>query len=333
MIKIVSLLLALVLVAPVVIAGESLVIYSGRHAKFLKPVMAEFEKKTGIKVILHNAKASALVNRLRLEGTKTKADAFISNDAGTLQIATDMGLFQAINPALLSKVENNFKSENNFWVGLSARARVLVLNKAYVNELKFVNSVFDLADPRLLGKLAVTHSANGSFISGITVYLKVAGEAKTLAFLKGLKVNTTGKVFNKHSKIVKAVASGKKMIGLVNHYYVYRHLAKHPKAALKIIFPDQEKDGMGVAWNITGVAISKHTKKKESVEKLIAFLLSKEGQSLFAKQNREYPIRKDVKASSEIPARDTYKVANVPMSQLGKDQNKTLSLIEKVGLY
>ncbi len=327
------LILLIVLIGSGVSAAESLVIYSGRHAKFLKPVMAEFEKQTGIKVTLHNAKASALINRMRLEKSKTKADAFISNDAGSLQIGSDIGLFQAMDKGLLTKIEKNYKAKDNTWVGLSARARVLVVNKASLKELDFVKSVFDLADKRLKGKLAITHSANGSFLSGITVYVKVAGKEKTLKFMKGIKINSEGKVFRKHSKIVKAVAAGKKSIGLVNHYYIYRHLAKNPNAPIQILLPDQANGQMGVAWNITGIAISKHTKKKETVEKLIKFLVSKKGQSLFANQNREYPIRVDVKASPEIPARDKMNVADVPMSLLGKDHSKTLNLIEKAGLY
>lgn len=327
------LFLLVILIGPAVSAQDSLIIYSGRKGVFLKPVMQAFEKKTGIKVTLHNAKASGLINRLRLEGKKTRADAFISNDAGSLQIGTDIGLFQKIDPVLLKNINKNYRATDDSWVGLSARTRVLVVNNKHLNDLKFVKSVFDLADSRLMGKIAVTHSANGSFLSGITVYLNFAGEKKILEFMQGLKINTAGKVYNKHSNIVRDVALGKKMIGLVNHYYVYRYLAKHPKASIQILIPDQFKDGMGVALNITGVAITKHTKKKKTVEKLIGFLLSKEGQTLFAEQNREYPIRADVKASPEIPPQSSYRVADVPMAVLGKSQNKTLNLIEKVGFY
>jgi iron(III) transport system substrate-binding protein len=200
------------------------------------------------------------------------------------------------------------------------------------NDTDFVKSVFDLADPRLAGKLAITHSGNESYIAGVTVYMLKAGDEKTSTWLAGMKRNVDGSVFNKHSKIVKAVADGKKAIGLVNHYYIYRHLEKHPDAPIRILLPDQGKDGMGVAWNVAGVAMSKHSKHAAAAEKFIDFVTSEAGQELFAKVNREYPTRKGVAAAAEVPAAGSYKVAGVPMADLGKYRNKTLDLIEAVGM-
>ena len=65
-------------------AVDPLVIYSGRKDKFVKPVIEEFTKQTGIKVKIHSAKSTALINKLKLEGDKTTADLLISNDAGNL---------------------------------------------------------------------------------------------------------------------------------------------------------------------------------------------------------------------------------------------------------
>ncbi len=310
---------------------DSLVIYSGRHEKFVKPVMEAFTKQTGIKVKLLNSKSAALINRMRLEGKNTKADLFISNDAGTLQIGADMGLFQPIDEEIVKVVSPKYRGAKNSWVGLSGRARVLVINTKYENELSFIKSVFDLANPKLLGKLGVTHSANSSFIAGITVYQKLAGDKKTLEFLKGLKKNSAGKVYNKHRKIVEDVAAGKKIVGLVNHYYIFRYLKKNPKAPIKMILPDQGEKGMGIAWNVAGIAILKHTRKLEQAKKLVSFLLSEKGQRMFSMLNNEYPVRKGVPTAKGVTS--DYKVADVPMSVLGKGRNKALNLIEKVGLY
>ena len=62
---------------------------------------------------------------------------------------------------------------------------------------------------------------------------------------------------------------GKKQVGLVNHYYIYRHLAKYPEAPIKIVLPDQGPKDIGVAWNVAGVAISRHSKKRAQAEKLV----------------------------------------------------------------
>ncbi|MDH5803298.1 MAG: extracellular solute-binding protein, partial [Gammaproteobacteria bacterium] len=310
-------------------AADTLTVFSGRSDKFVKPVIEHFTQETGIQVQLHSGKSTGLLNKLRTEGKRTQADLFLSNDAGTLQKGSDLGLFAILPDSALEPIPSNYAAKDKTWVGLSARARVLVVNSKS-KSAKAVQSVFDLAKPEFKNKLAITNSTNESYIAGATVYMLAAGKKRTQAWLEGMKSNVDGKVFDKHSKIVKAVASGKKSIGLVNHYYVYRHLAKHPKDPVSVLIPDQGKDGMGVAWNVAGIAISKHSKKKQLAQKLVEYLVSEQGQQQFAEENREYPTRKGVAASAEVPAAGSYKVADIPMYQLGTQRNATIDLLEVV---
>lgn len=326
-------LLAGMLAASVpVFAQETLVVYSGRSDKFVKPAMEAFTRDTGIKVLLHSAESTELINKLRVEGARTEADLFISNDAGNLQVGSELGLFAPLEEGLVQVVEKNYRASDNSWVGLSARARVLVINTDREEELGFVHSVLDLADPRLKGRLAITSSANSSFIAGVTVYQELLGDAKVETWLRGLKENSKGRVYNKHSRVVSDVASGRKDVGLVNHYYIYRHLDIKPDAHLRMVLPDQGQEGMGVAWNVAGIAVSRYSSNQEQARKLVGFLLSEQGQQMFAEVNREYPVRGGVMAAQGVPAAGSYKVANVPMYRLGEKRNHTLDVIEKVGM-
>lgn len=311
--------------------AEELIVYSGRSDKFIKPVIKAFTKQTGIKVVLHTGSSTALLNKLNLEAERTKADLYISNDAGNLQKGTEFKLFQPMDDKMVKVIPANFRAKDNSWVGLSARARVLVVSTKD-KSADFVKSVFDLADPRLKGKLGITHSSNESYIAGVTVYLRANNEKVIKSWLNGMKTNVGSSVFNKHSKIVKAVANGRKSIGLVNHYYIYRHLAKHPDASIKVVLPDQRKDDMGVAWNVAGVAIVKHSSKKKAAQQLVEFMVSEAGQKLFAEVNQEYPTRPGVPAADKVPTRASYKVADVPMTDLGEYRSATLDIIEAVGM-
>lgn len=312
-------------------AAESLVVYSGRSDKFIKPVIENFTEKTGIKVTVHAGKSTGLLNKLNIEGKRTDADLFISNDAGTLQKGSEMGLFALVPDSIGSQINKRYRASDDTWIGLSARARVMVVNKNSKLAGK-LNSVFDLAKPELKGKLGITNSTNESYIAGVTVYMLATDKSKVESWLRGMKSNVDGKVFNKHSKIVSAVASGKLEAGLVNHYYIFRHLDKNPDAPITLIMPDQSKDQMGVAWNVAGIAISKHSKKQKLAQKLVEYLVSKEGQKQFAEVNREYPTRQGVEASSKVPAAGSFKIADVPMFKLGTHRNETIDLIEKVGM-
>jgi len=312
-------------------AAENLVIYSGRSDKFVKPAVNAFSESTGIKVIVHNAESTALLNKLRLEGERTDADLFLSNDAGNLQKGSDLGLFSPLPENITENIPANYRANDNTWIGLSARARVLVVN-TQSKIAQSVQSVFDIAQPQYKDHIGITNSANESFIAGVTVYMLSQGEDATESWLTSIKENAGRNIFNKHSKIVSAVASGRIDIGLVNHYYIYRHLKKHPNAPIRMLIPDQADGGMGIAWNVAGAALSKHSKKTQSALKLLAFFVSAEGQKIFAEVNQEYPTRPGIATAPEIPALTSIKVANIPMFELGKQRDKTIQLLDKVGM-
>ena len=325
------LLIILSIVTQALPAAESLVIYSGRSDKLVKPVIDQFSKETGIEVILHAGKSPSLLSKLKLEGDRTSADLFLSNDAGTLETGRQLDLFQAVDSAIAERIPANYRAEDNKWIGLAARARVLVINTNLVKPDQ-IKSVFDLADPAYKDKIGITPATNDSFIAGVTVYTEKLGEQKVTQWLKGVKHNAGNHVFEKHRAIVKDVAEGKLAVGLVNHYYIFRHLDNEPDAPIKMLLPDQGASDIGIAWNVSGIAWVKHSHKKDSVNKLLDYLSSHQGQALLARLNREYPVSAGVETDKVLPDPAGIKVADVPMAALGQQRNRSVDMIEALGM-
>lgn len=310
---------------------DELIIYNGRKQKFVEPLLKKFAKEHKITIRLINHNATTLLNKMSLEDSHTEADLFISNDGGNLQRGSDFGLFEPLPKAVLTKVPANLRDANDKWVGLSLRTRVLVVNTE--SELgKNVKSISDLSDPRLKGRIGITTSLNESFIDGVTMYYQAMGRKDLESWLKGLKDNTEGKVYDKHSQIVAAVAEGKKDVGLVNHYYVLRHLKTHPNAPVRILFPDQDQSGIGAAWNLSGIAVSRYSTNKELAMKLVAFLLSDEGQKAFAEVNMEYPASKRVQAVKALPKVESLHLAKVAIHDMSRLRDKTLMRLDMMDM-
>jgi len=311
--------------------SEELLVYSGRKEKFVKPLIEQFTRQTGITVKLVSGNSSLLLSRLSLEDKNTQVDLYISNDAGNLQRGSSYDLFNELPKHITNVIPAEHRSKKNDWIGLSGRLRVLVVNNnsPYANR---ISSVFDMANPDLKGRIGITKSQNESFIGGVTSYMGFAGIQKTREWLAGIRDNAGDKVFNKHSKIVKAVADGNKDVGLVNHYYAYRHLKKHPDAPFKIVIPDQNSGKAGVAWNIAGIAITRFTDQPKAAEKLVEFLISKEGQRVFAEVNQEYPTRADVPAAPHVTPYKSFKIATTSIEELGNKREKTIMEIQRMGL-
>ncbi len=313
-------------------AADKLVVYSGRAERLIKPVLDAFELKTGVKVELLSSGTTELVNRLEVEGARTAADVLITNDAGSLERARELGLFRPLN---LREVDRNipaqFRAADNSWIGLSGRFWIVVYNTKQVKP-DDVKSLLDLATPRWREKIAIPNAGSEYLQAGVSVIKAAQGDAKARDFLNGLKTNAGTRVYGKSSQIVEAVAKGEVPIGIVNHYYIYRQLATDPAAPIGAIMPDQHEGGMGAIMNVAGIGVLKSTQHLESAKLLVEFLVAQAGQKLFADLNKEYPLHPEVKADPALIPRNSFRAALVPLAKLAELREPTQTLIEDAGL-
>ena len=70
-------------------------VYSGRHYNTDRQIYKQFSRETGIKVRLIEATGISLVERLRREGSNSKADLILLVDAARIYNAANSGLLQA----------------------------------------------------------------------------------------------------------------------------------------------------------------------------------------------------------------------------------------------
>jgi iron(III) transport system substrate-binding protein len=190
----------------------------------------------------------------------------------------------------------------------------------------------DLAEPRWKDKVAIPNAGSEYLQAGVSVIKATYGDERTARFLAGLKTNAGTQVYQKSSQIVEAVAKGQAALGIVNHYYVYRHLAAQPTAPIAVIMPDQAEGGMGAIMNVAGIGVIRHTRHLDSAKRLVEFLVAQAGQRFFADLNKEYPLHPDVEADPALINRRSFRVAMVPLARLAELREPTLTLIEQVGL-
>lgn len=321
------------LIAPTpVSAADKLTIYSGRAERLIKPVLDAFTAKTGIQVDLLSSGTTELVNRLKAEGARSPADLLITNDAGSLEMARAAGLLRPLNMREIDRaIPSQFRASDNSWIGLSGRFWIIVYNTTMVKPDR-IKSLLDLADPTWKNKIAIPNSGSEYLQAGVSVVRATIGDDRTKKFLQGLRDNAGTQVYQKSSQIVDAVAKGQVAMGLVNHYYVYRHLATQPTAPLAVLMPDQQQGGMGAIMNVAGIGVLKHTPRLDGAKLLVEFLVAQAGQKMFADLDKEYPLHPEVKADPALIERKSFRAALVPLTKLAELREPTLILIEQVGL-
>jgi len=315
--------------SPTGISGD-LVIYSGRSEPLLQPVIDAFKAQhPDVEVLLKAGSNSELANALIEEQANPQADVFVTTELFTVQSLAQEGVFQSYLPQGADELPAEFLGPDNLWTGLTRRARVIMYNADLVSEEELPSSIFDLTDPQWKGQVAAAGSTNGSMQAQIAAMRQLTGEEETEAWLNGLIVNEVT-FFGGHTDVRKAVGAGEFQLGLVNHYYYYLQQAEGSNVG--IIFPDQGEGQIGLITNATAAAVVNGALHVEAAQAFMDFLVSPEGQKLFAEQNYEYPLLPGVELHPDVQPQDEFRLADVNVAEAAQDFDVTFDLMERVGL-
>lgn len=323
--------------SPVHAAEEKeLNLYTARHYQTDEALYTDFTKQTGIKVNRIEGAEDPLMERIKSEGDKSPADVFITVDAGRLWRADQAGLFQPITSKVLdSRIPAAYRAPDGTWYGFSARARIIVYNKAAVkpDELK---SYADLADPRWKGRICARSAGHVYMLSLISSVIAHDGEQKAEQWAKGVAGNLAREPKGGDTDQLKAVAAGECDIAISNTYYFVR-LLKSTKPEdravvekLGVIWPD--KNGPGVHMNISGGGVLKYAPHKENAIKFLEYLASDQAQQYFANGNNEWPVVPGVKVNNaELESLGKFKADTLNVGELGKNQPAAQKVADRVG--
>ncbi|MFC7218281.1 iron ABC transporter substrate-binding protein [Streptomyces polyrhachis] len=306
--------------------GDSLVIYSGRSEKLVKPILDELEKAVGTKVEVRYGESAELAAQMLEEGGKTKADVFFSQDAGALGALSKEGLLAKLPQTVLDEVDPAYRGHAGDWVGVSGRSRVIAYNPDKTAEAP--DSVRDVVKPEWKGKVgyAPTNASFQTFVTGMRV---LDGDDATRAWLKGLKEN--GKPYDNNLRVLDGVEAGEVSLGLVNHYYWYERAAEKGAENLKSKLHFLPGGDPGALLNVAGAGIVKDSGQDAAARRAVGFLLSEKAQTYFADHTKEYPLIKGVSPSEGVPPLDTLQAPEIDLGRLDTLQ-ETLAMLQDAGL-
>ncbi len=131
--------------------ANEVVIYCAVDREFAQPVLDAFTQKTGIKVEAkfdtESTKSVALAEQILRERRRPRCDVFWNNEIlHTIRLARE-GLCRPTTPSQMHHYPVEFRSKENLWHSLAARARVLLVNTERVNEDQIPQRLEDLAAP------------------------------------------------------------------------------------------------------------------------------------------------------------------------------------------
>ncbi len=317
------------------VAAEQVNLYSARKEALIKPLLDKFTQQTGISVNLVTGKADNLITRLKSEGKYSPADLLLTTDVGRLYRAKQQGLTQEISVSeAITKLPMNFRDEQGHWLGLSLRARPLMVAVDRVN-VQDVANLEDLVNPQWKGKVCIRSSSNIYNQSMVASLIAQQGESATEQWITGLVKNFARPPQGGDRDQIKAVAAGLCDVAIANTYYLAGMLSSDDETTqqqakkVRVIWPNQADRGAHI--NISGVALAKNAPNKAAAVKLIDFLLSEESQLWYAKTNHEYPVLAGIPWSELLQSFGTFKTEQVQLGKLGELNAAAVQLMDRAG--
>lgn len=310
------------------IADSELVVYSGRSEELVGPIIARFQEETGIQVNVKYGDTTELASTILEEGANSPADVYFAQDAGALGALTNEELFAELSPDIVALVDPRFRAPEAQWVGISARARVVVYNTEELSEADLPASILDYTDPQWKGRLGWAPT-NASFQSFVTAMRLSAGEEAASAWLSGIQANEP-KVYANNTAVLEAVGSGEISVGFINHYYLFRKLAEVGDSypARNYFFDNGDIGGL---VNVAGVGILKTAQHPTAATAFVEFLLNEEAQTYFAEETEEYPLLSGVAADPILPPLESLNTPAIDLNSLS-DLQGTLALLQSLGI-
>jgi iron(III) transport system substrate-binding protein len=203
-------------------AERSITLYSERHYDTDQALYDLFETMYGIKVNVISDEADKLISRLQNEGEDSEADLLMIADAGRLERAKSLGLFQSAESEILEmNVPDAYRDENGLWFGLTKRARVFVYHPERVS-LSELSTYEDLTNPKWKGRIVTRTSSNIYSQSLMASMIEIMGEANARTWGMGLVANFARDPQGNDRDQAKAVLSGIADLAIMNTYYIGR---------------------------------------------------------------------------------------------------------------
>lgn len=312
-------------------AANEVNIYSYRQPYLIEPILKDFEKETGTKVNVIFAN-KGLEDRVKQEGELSPADVLLTVDISRVMKIVNSGVSQPILSSVLEKnIPAQYRDSKGDWYGLTKRARAIYTSKDRVGKLPEGFDYLDLAKPEYKGKVCVRSGKHAYNLSLFASMIAHYGEAKTKAFIEGLKANLAQKPQGGDRDQVKAIKEGVCDYALGNSYYYGKMLDDEKQRAWAesaiINFPTGK---FGTHVNISGVTIAKYAPNKANAIKLVEYLSSDKAQALYAELNHEYPVKEGVQPSKLVQGWGTFTPDTLKLEEIATYYDKALKLVDEV---
>jgi iron(III) transport system substrate-binding protein len=315
----------LALAAPMTAAAQGeLVVYCTVQEEWCRPMVAAFEKATGIKVSMTRKSAGEFYAQIKAEAANPKGDIWWGGTGDPHLQAAEEGLTESYKSPRMGELQDWAVKVWNVSKGRTIGVYAGALGYTYNTELLKKKNISepkcwaDLVKPQFKDEVQVANpNSSGTSYNMLATLVQIMGEDKAFDYLKALHKNV-----NQYTKSgaapARAVATGETMVGIVfQHDALYQALLGAP---LKIVSPCE-----GTGYEIGSMSIIKGAKNMDNAKKWYDWALSPEAQAigLEAKVSYQLPSNKNAPVSPLAPKFSEIKLIDYDFAKYGSSAERT----------
>jgi len=315
---------AFALLAPLAAQAQGeLVVYCTVQEEWCRPMVAAFEKATGIKVLMTRKSSGEFYAQIKAEAGNPKGDIWWGGTGDPHMQAAEEGLTEAYKSPRLAELQDwavrQAEQSNYRTVGVYAGALGYSFNSAELAKRKLPEPKCwaDLTQPAYKDEVQVANpNSSGTSYTMLATLVQIMGEAKAFDYLKALHKNV-----NQYTKSgaapARAAATGESLVGITfQHDAVIQVLGGAP---VKIVSPCE-----GTGYEIGSMSIIKGAKNMDNAKKWYDWALSVEGQAVGAANKVSYqvPSNKNAPVPPQAPRLADIKLINYDFAKYGSSAER-----------
>ena len=270
---------------------RQVVLYCSVDQAIAEPIIAEFEKQTGIKVLsrfdTEASKTVGLVQRIRAESASPIADVFWSSEIfHTIRLARE-SLLTSYNSDRTESWPSLYAGQGGRWYGFALRARVIAYNTDRIPADDAPRSLEQVLDGKWKGRLVMASPEFGTTGGDVASWFAHYGPDRAREILQALKANQI-RLVDGNSTAVRMVATGQADVCFTDTDDVYAAQRNGWHVAMNYL--DQGGDGPLAIPNTA--AVINGARHPEEAKELMDFLLSEQLEEMLVRSDsHNCPIR------------------------------------------
>ncbi len=281
---------------------DRLVVYTSHKEEIYKPIIREFEERSGIWVDVVSGSTNEILSMIEEEAGNVRADIMFGGGVDSLQAYEDY-----FEPYITDKEElldPTYASPSHSYTVFSKLPVVFVYNTKLVLKEDAPKTWEDLLDPAWKDEIAFTDpEKSGSAYTELSILVQeLTGKGYTEKdAVNAFCINLGEGLSEGSNTIAEDVASGDKMAGIVLEESALKKISTG--AELNMVYPADHIYALPDAC-----ALIKGARHKENAEKFMEFVVGDDVQHLLDEQLYRRSVRTDL-PSSYIPNETYYDIA------------------------